>query len=68
MRLADYLAREGLTHEQFADRIKRSQPAVTRYVNGERFPDRDALVAIKAATQGDVTADDFLPAHEGVSP
>jgi len=60
MRLAEYLAREGLTHRQFAARLRASQASVSRYAAGERFPEPRMLALIEEETGGKVTADDFM--------
>lgn len=63
MRLIDYRKRRGLTQAELAGILGLSQAAVARYENGTRFPQRDELDAIYRATDGDVTANDFV-GHE----
>lgn len=39
---------------ELAERIGKTQPAVNRYRNGERFPDADTARLIDSATVGEV--------------
>ena len=59
--LEKFLISRGLTQEAFAELIGSTQESVSRYISGERTPRRDVMVRIIAATDGDVTANDFLP-------
>ena len=59
MTLSHYIEHQKITASAFADLIGVSRQAVHRYLNG-RFPETDVLVKILAATNGAVTADDFL--------
>ena len=59
MQLAEYLEREGLTLQEFADRIDRHESTVSRIARGLVFPDRDTLLAIQRATKGKVAVRDF---------
>lgn len=61
MKLSEFLAREGApTHKAFGDLIGVSQAAISRYVKGYRFPDRETLARIHQATNGEVTPNDFV--------
>ena len=60
MRLADYLRREGLTASAFARRIGRSEATVSRILRGINRPDWSTLEAIRKATDGAVTPNDFF--------
>lgn len=62
MKLADYLAAEHISAAEFARRIGTTRASASRWVKGKRIPRPDAMQAIKAATCGKVSADDF---HEG---
>lgn len=53
--LSAYLEPRDRTQEALADKIGRSQAAVNRYVNGERFPDADTARKIEEATDGAVS-------------
>lgn len=52
--LADFLKGEDNTESALAAKIGKSQAAVNRYRNGERFPDADTARAIDASTNGAV--------------
>ncbi|QRG06123.1 helix-turn-helix transcriptional regulator [Xanthobacter dioxanivorans] len=66
MKLGTHLTANGITHAEFAIRIRTSQAAVTRYVLGQRTPRPDVIARISEATAGEVTANDFMPdyAHQ----
>lgn len=61
MKLADYLAHAALTDQAFADKIGMSQSAVNRLRRGETRPDWETASKIAHATDGAVTANDFMP-------
>ena len=61
MQLSDYVARENLRDGEFARRIGRSRVTVNRIRRGLVRPSWDTIKAIRAATKGAVTADDFEP-------
>lgn len=44
----------GVLHAALADKIGKTQASVTRYANGDRFPDADTARQIEAATGGKV--------------
>ena len=52
--LSQYLDPPERTQEALGAAIGKSQVAISRYVNGERFPDVDTARAIDAATDGAV--------------
>lgn len=60
MKLADWIAREGLSHQEFGDRIGKSQAAVSRYAAGLRMPDEETLIKIFEVTDGEVAPNDFV--------
>ncbi|MBU6525944.1 helix-turn-helix transcriptional regulator [Methylocystis sp. MJC1] len=60
MKLADYLTKNDITHADFGRLIRISQAAVTRYAQGDRFPKKEILERIYAATEGAVTPNDFF--------
>lgn len=60
MLLSDWLAREGVTRSEFAARIGVSPPTITELCQGNQWLSRKTALAIKAATNGEVTPDDFL--------
>jgi 3,4-dihydroxy 2-butanone 4-phosphate synthase/GTP cyclohydrolase II len=60
MKLADFLAREGLSQKDFADRTGLSTGTVSLLVRGQVWISRDTAQKISRASKGDVTADDFV--------
>lgn len=52
--LSAYLEPADRTQEGLADAIGCTQPAVNRYVNGQRFPDAEMARKIHEATAGSV--------------
>lgn len=63
MTLAEYLRTAELTHSAFAEKIGVTQVTVHRWVAGKRFPDRDMILRVEAASAGLVRpADWFQPA------
>lgn len=65
MTLGDYLIERRITIEEFGRRIGRSHTSVSRYVNGQRMPDRETMVRIVAETGGLVTPNDFYVSAPG---
>lgn len=61
MTLDDYLAQTGTLETDFARAIGLSQSQVNRLRNGESWPSKGVLERIRAATDGRVTPNDFLP-------
>lgn len=60
MKLADYLAREGLTHAAFGARIGRPHSTIYRIAHGQLEPRPELRATIVAATNGEVTELDLL--------
>ena len=60
MHLSDYMAAKGLTHEQVADQIQRSRATVSRIRRRKVRPDWGTIELIRAASNGECTADDFM--------
>ena len=60
MRLAEYLAASNLSDAEFADRVGVHKSTVGRWVAGAVRPAWDQLPKITAATDGQVTANDFV--------
>jgi len=60
MKLADYLAREGISQKEFAKRAGLSTATVSLLVRGLVWVSRDAAAKIARASKGKVTADDFV--------
>ena len=64
MKLADYLMRNRLTPNQFAAMISVCAETVRRYAKGDRFPSRNIIDRIEAATKGAVKANDLMMRRE----
>lgn len=60
MKLSFYLAETGLTYEKFAELLGSSPFTVGKWARGQRMPRPAQMKAIAAATQGKVTANDFI--------
>lgn len=60
MKLDTYLEAKGETDAEFALRVSLSQSQVSRIKRGLSWPSRDAMERIVDATDGSVTANDFL--------
>ena len=59
MKLKQYLSEKGLTQREFGEAVGVPQATINRYVNGERFPDRDMILKIIEATGGHVSVVDW---------
>jgi DNA-binding transcriptional regulator YdaS (Cro superfamily) len=64
MTLSEYLTTKNLSPGEFAKRLKCAEPTVNRYITGARIPEKQMMVRIVRATDGDVTPNDFY----GVQP
>lgn len=62
MKLSEFMAIEGLTDGELAERVKRDRSNVLRWRKGLTRPDFDALLALEKVTEGRVTARDFAEA------
>jgi transcriptional regulator with XRE-family HTH domain len=62
MKLADYMALVGIKDGPFAEKVGRDQSTISRIRRGEVLPDWDTVARIAKATDGAVTANDFMPA------
>ena len=59
MRLKDYLKLKNISHIQFSKVLEISPVSLSRYINGERFPEKKTLVKIYNETGGFVSPNDF---------
>ena len=59
MTLKDWLNHKDVTASDFAKKIGRSAPTVSRILRGINKPDWETMLAIEAATEGAVTPNDF---------
>lgn len=64
MRLAAYLKLSGRTATDLARQCSVSVPTITRVAKGQKTPSLTLAAKIRAATEGAVRADDYLPAFE----
>ena len=62
MKLGDYLDQNGVTVQDFADRLEMSAEAIRLYVAGRRVPRPNAMAKIINATGGKVEPNDFFAA------
>lgn len=60
MTLKEFLSIEGNSAAKVAAVLCVSQPTVTRYANGDRWPDREMIIRIKEATGGAVDFPDWF--------
>lgn len=67
MKLADYLSETNTTVTAFARKIDEAQATVSRYVNGQRIPERAIMSKIVQATEGRVTPNDFYELSQGAA-
>ncbi|MFG1389064.1 helix-turn-helix transcriptional regulator [Xanthobacter versatilis] len=61
MKLADYMAENGLTDDAVAQRIGRDRSFVTKLRQGRATPSLRTARDLSAATNGAVAAEDFFP-------
>lgn len=64
MNLGDYLRMKDITQARFAQQINVTQATISRYALGIRMPRREHLIAIREATDGLVTALDFVASED----
>lgn len=62
MKLADWMTLAGIKDSAFAEKVGRDQSTISRIRRGEVLPDWSTVVRIAEATEGAVTANDFMPA------
>lgn len=60
MTLAEYLEKNKLSDEDFAQRIGAHRTEIWNYRTGRRMPKADKVAAIEEATGGEVRAKDFI--------
>ena len=60
MKLAEYLKKHNLTHEEFAEKIQVSRPLVTRLLNKTRNPSAHLMKLIEDVSDGEVTMQDLF--------
>ncbi len=60
MHLSDYMTLRGLSDDEMAGQIGRSRATVSRMRRRVARPDWDTIDALRRATKGQVTANDFM--------
>jgi transcriptional regulator with XRE-family HTH domain len=60
MKLAQYLSERRMSASEFADRVGKDRSTVGRWIDGSARPRWDDIPKITEATNGAVTADDFV--------
>jgi hypothetical protein len=61
MRLSDWMAARGLDDEGMAALVQADRSVISRIRRGLNRPSWPLAARFKAVTEGEVTADDFLP-------
>ena len=61
MKLENYMRRYGLMDRDIAAYIKRDRSTINRVRRGKQMPDWPTMIAIREATAGLVSPNDFLP-------
>ena len=64
MKLTRYISQNKIDKAVFADDVGVTIQSLYRYLSGDRFPKPEIIQKIIAATNGEVTANDFLPDPE----
>ncbi len=67
MKLAAYMELTKTTDNELAEKVGRDRSTVTRWRLGETRPDWDAISLLEHATDGAVTARDFVPVRVGAA-
>ncbi len=68
MTLADYLTREKTSPAAFAEKVGVPASTISRILKGDRSPRLETIAKIEEATDGAVTANDFMAAHAAPQP
>lgn len=67
MQLSEYLASRRIRLRDFAAQVDLSVPTISKLANGVSRPTFETMEAIRKATDGEVTANDFLDQHRAAS-
>lgn len=59
MKLDQYLTSRGISRSDFGKAVGVTPVAITRYINGNRFPDKDMILRIESETSGEVAVRDW---------
>jgi transcriptional regulator with XRE-family HTH domain len=68
MQINEYLSEQNIPAAQFARQIKVLKQTFFKYVHGIAFPPPSVLKRIAEATDGKVTANDFVEQHTNKRP
>ncbi len=60
MKLADYLAKNGLTHDDFSRKVGVTRPMITLLVNRRKNPSLKLVKRIEDETKGEVSFHDLF--------
>lgn len=60
MKLADYLKKNALTHENFSKRVGVTRPVITQIIGGKRNPSLKLVKRIEEETNGEVGFHDLF--------
>ena len=60
MQLPEYLKKHRLTHSQFAEKVRVSQPHIANILSGKRRPSIELAKRIEIETDKEVMLDDLL--------
>ena len=63
MKLADYLAKNGLTHDDFSRKVGVTRPMITLLVNRRKNPSLKLVKRIEDETKGEVSFHDLFNPH-----
>lgn len=67
MKLKTYLETTKTSQKTLAEEINVTQAAISRYVQGLRFPDRETILKIEKATKGRVKPRDWFADDEAAA-
>jgi DNA-binding transcriptional regulator YdaS (Cro superfamily) len=68
MKLRDYLHHNRIPKGEFADLVGISGPWLSQLCEGRGWPSREVAARISSATNGEVTANDFVNLEESSQP
>ena len=64
MKFSEYLSKNNIKQEEAAKALEVSQPTVSRWLQGDFIPERDAMQRIIIYTNGEVKPNDFYDVKE----
>jgi len=64
MKLKDFLRFRKISNKTFANLLNISPVSLSRYINGDRFPEKEILIKIYNLTEGLVSPNDFCLLNE----